>query len=307
MKYVLLALWFFFWVFPAQAVIVDRIVAVVNDEVITLSELDEAAAPLYQRYLPGVENPVKKEELIKEIRQKVLRQMIDDLLVAQEVKRLGIKVSDEEIDHFIENLKRQNGLSDEKLAEMVRAQGLTMEEYRQRVAEQIKRIKLIQAQVRGRLVITEEEMKAYYQKHYLPSAKTKYELAAIIVQGGGAEKKAQEAYQKLRAGEDFSRVAEEYSAVKGSGQGLGAFSLDELSPEVREVIKSLKPGEFSPPVKVGNTWQIYLLLGVRSEGAKPFAEVKPEIQQKLYQERVDQLFQNWLKELREKSYIRILL
>ncbi len=313
MREILGLFWFlligFFWFMipPAQAVVVDRIVAVVNDEVITLSELDEAAAPFYQRYLQRVDNPVEKEQIIKEIRQKVLRQMIDDLLVAQEVKRLGISVSDEEIDHFIENLKKQNGLSDEKLAEMLSAQGLTLEEYRQQVAEQLKRIKLIQTQVRGRLVITEEEMKAYYQKHYLSSAKTRYELAAIIIQGKGAEDRAHEAFERLRSGEDFAKVAEEYSAVKGSGQGLGTFSLDELSPEVRRVIQKLKPGEFSPPVKVGSSWQIYFLLGVRSEGTQPFEAVKAEIQQKLYQEKVDQLFQNWLKELREKSYIRILL
>ncbi|NPB09400.1 MAG: hypothetical protein GXO17_03510 [Thermodesulfobacteria bacterium] len=307
MRFFFFAFFFLLLALPARAVIVDRIVAVVNDEVITLSELDEAAAPLYKRYLAGVKNPVERDRLINEIRRKVLREMIDDLLVAQEVERLGITVTDEEIDHFIENVKQQNGLSDEQLEEMVRAQGLTMEEYRKRIADQIKRIKLIQTQVRGRLVITEEELRDYYQKHYLSSGQTKYELAAIIIRGEDAEEKARKAYEELRSGADFVEVARKYSVLPDSGKGLGTFSLEELSPEVREVIRGLKPGEFSRPVKVGDTWQIFLVIAVHAEGAKSFEEAKPEIQQKLYQEKVDQLFQNWLKELREKSYVRILL
>ena len=304
--------WLFFflvfcWASVASAVVVDRIVAVVNDDVITLTELDENAAPLYQRYLSQIKDPVEKEKALQEIRKKVLQQMIDNLLVDQEARRRNIQVSDEEIDHFIENLKRQNHLSDEKFLKFLADMGMTLEEYRQKVAEQIKRIKLIQSQVQGRLVITEEEKKAYFKEHYTTGQKVKYSLAAIIVEGPDAEEKIQQAYQELLNGADFEEVAQKYSAVPGSGKGLGVFLLEELSPQIQFVVQSLKPGEFSEPIKINDRWQIFKVIAVEREGAESFEDVETEIEHKLYQEKVDQLFQKWLKELREKSYIRILL
>lgn len=301
-----LLLWLFL-VSLGQAVIVDRIVAVVNDEVITLSELDEAAAPLYQRYLSQVRDPVERENLIREIRKRVLKQLIDEKLLAQEAKRLEIKVSDREIDSFIENIKRQNHLSDEKFREFLAAQGLTYEKYRKQVAEQIKRIKLVQSHVQERIVVTDEEIKDYYRRHYLSRGNSLYELAAIVVTGPEAKKRAEEAYAELKKGKPFEEVAARYSSLKGSGQGLGRFRLDELAPEVREVVSGLKPGAFSKPVKVGKSWQIFKLLAVKSEGAPPLEKVRAEIEARLRQEKIDQMLQKWLKELKQKAYIRVLL
>ncbi len=290
-----------------QALVVDRIVAVVNDEVITLSELDEAAAPLYQRFLPRAKDPVEREKLLRQIRYRVLNQMIDEKLLAQEAERLDIKVSPQEIDRFIARFKEQSGLDEEKFRKFLRSQGLSYEEYRKRVAEQIKRLKLVQGHVQERIVVTDEEIEKYYREHYLKGAKTKYELAAIIITGPEADKKAQEAYQALKAGEDFKQVAARYSSIKGSGEGLGSFRPEELAPEVREVVTRLKPGEISPPIKVGKSWQIFKLQAIYSEASQPLGKVRAEIEQRLRQEKIDQLLQNWIKELRQKAYIRVLL
>ncbi len=291
----------------AQAVVVDRIVAVVNDEVITLSELDEAAAPLYRKYLPRAKDPVERENLIRQIRRRVLQQMIDEKLLAQEAERLEIKVSEQEIDSFIQRLKEQNHLSDEKFREFLAAQGLSYEDYRKQVAEQIKRIKLIQGHIRERIVVTPEEIKDYYRKHYLKGTNTVYELAAIIITGPEAEKKAKAAYEELKKGVPFKEVAAKYSSLKGSGEGLGRFKPEELAPQVREVVAKLKPGQFSKPVKVGQSWQIFKLITLKTEGAVPLAKVRLEIENKLRQEKIDQLLQKWLKELKQKAYIRVLL
>ena len=302
-----LAFLLFFLSSLAQAVVVDRIVAVVNDEVITLSELDEAAAPLYRKYLPRAKDPVERENLIRQIRRRVLQQMIDEKLLAQEAKRLEIKVSDQEIDSFIQRLKEQNHLSDEKFREFLAAQGLSYEDYRKQVAEQIKRIKLIQGHIRERIVVTPEEIKDYYRKHYLKGNNTVYELAAIIITGPEAEKKAKAAYEELKKGVPFKEVAAKYSSLKGSGEGLGRFKPEELAPQVREVVAKLQPGQYSKPVKVGESWQIFKLVALKTEGAVPLAEVRPEIENKLRQEKIDQLLQKWLKELKQKAYIRVLL
>ncbi len=302
-----LAIFLLSWLFLgslAQAVVVDRLVAVVNNEVITLSELDEAATPLYQRLLPQVQDPIKREALIREIRKRVLNQLIDEHLVSQEVKRLHITVTDEEVDHFINELKKQQGISDQEFINYLTSQGLSLEDYRKKIAEQIKRLKLIQSQVKERIVVTDEEIRKYYEEHYAKDVK--YELAAIIIDGPGAEEKVKKAMEALKAGEPFAQVAARYSSLPDSGQGLGAFSLDELSPQVAQIVKNLKPGEISQPVKVGGRWQIFKLLAIKQD-RQDFNLVKLKIQRKLYQEKVDQLFKKWLKDLRKRSYIRILL
>ena len=307
MKTFLFLVFLLFSTAAVRAVVVDRIVAIVNDEVITLSELDEAAAPLYRRLLPRVNDPVEREALIRKIRRQVLKQMIDERLLRQEAERLGIKVSPEEIDRFLARFKEQNNLTEEKFQEFLAAQGLTLQEYRQRVAEQIKRLKLVQGRLQERVVITDEEIEKYYRERYLKGGETKYELAAIIVTGEDAEKKAKAAYQALKAGENFEKVAARYSSLKGSGKGLGTFKLEELAPEVREVIAKMKPGEISPPIRVGKSWQIFKLLAIHSSSSKPLGEIRSQIEERLRQEKIDQHLQKWLKELRQKAYIRVLL
>ncbi|WP_022854161.1 SurA N-terminal domain-containing protein [Thermodesulfatator atlanticus] len=295
-----------FFVKISQAKIVDRIVAVVNDDVITLSELDQAAAPLFKQYLQGVKDPIQREQIKQEIRKKVLKQLIDEKLIEQEIEKRGIKASDEEIKTFIEHFKQQNGLDDKELRKLLASQGLTFDEYRKQVAKQIKRIKLVQSRIQ-QIVVTPEEIERYYRKHYLSEQKTKYELAAIITNGKDAEKRIQKAYQELLAGKHFAQVAEKYSDIPESGKGLGSFSLDELAPQVRKTLAGLKPGAFSKPIKVGNSWQIFRIINVKKEGTKALTEVKKEIENKLRQEKIDQALNNWLKELREQAYIRILL
>ncbi len=295
------------WQTLAQAVIVDRIVAVVNNDVITLSELDQAAAPLYRKVLDQVKDPEERQRLIQRIRKEVLQQLINSRLVDQEVKRLHITVSDREIDQFIQNFRKQQGLEDEAaFRRFLASQGLTLAQYRKQVAQQLKRIKLLQSQVRERIVITDQDIKRYYQEHYAQEAE-KYEIAAIIITGPKADQKVKEALNQLKQGKPFAEVAKEFSAVPGSGEGLGAFSLEELSPEVRKVIKKLKPGEISPPVKVGENWEIFKLLAIKKDQTNTLTKLRAEIENRLYQEKVDQMFKKWLKDLRKRSYIRILL
>ncbi len=298
-------LWLLFLFSLAQAVIVDRIVAIVNDDVITLSELEKAAAPIYQRALFSQYDQKEKEKVIQEIRKQVLSQLIDNLLVDQEVKRLHITVTDEEIDRFINQIMKDKSLTKEQFLQYLASQGISLEDYRKQITEQIKRLKLIQLQVRERIVITDEEIKKYYLEHYAKD-REKYELAAIIIQGQGAEEKIKKALQELKTGKSFQEVAARYSSIRESGKGLGTFSLDELSPEIRKVVKMLRPGEISRPIKVNESWQIFKLLGKKNDQPE-LASLKDEIQHKLYQEKVDQLFQKWLKDLRKRSYIKILL
>lgn len=298
-----LSLLFLILVFPLRAKIIDRVVAVVNDEVITLSELDEACLPFFQKYLRGVTDPIEEQKIIRKIRKDVLERLIEEKLIAQEVKKYNIKVTDEEVNAFINDVKAQLG-GEERLQEFLSAQGLTLKDYREKIREQLKKMKLIQGSVRARIVITEEDLRRYYREHYLSEKNRVYVLAAIIT---NSEEKIKKAAAELKGGANFSAVARKYSDVPGSGEGLGSFKLEELTPEVRKIIAKMKPGEISPPIRVGQNWQIFKVLEIKEKATVPFEKVKKEIYQTLFQKELDEYFQKWIKELKERAFIKVFI
>ena len=290
------------WIAPARAEIVDRIVAVVNEEIITLSELDEACLPLFRKYLAGVRDPLEESEIVRKIRRQVLERLIEEKLIAQEVKKYHIEVGEEEVDQFIQNVKAQIG-GEEALQEYLKAQGLSLSEYRKRVKEQLKKLKLVQGSLRARIVITEEDLKRYYQKHYLSDQNRLYWLALIV---NSSPEKIHEAFKALKGGADFKAVAQKYSELPEGAQGQ-SFKYEELSPAVKKALAQLKPGEISPPIQVGGKWQIVKILKIENKPAVPFEKVKEKIRQTLFQEELDATFKKWINELKERAFIKVLL
>ncbi|QJA06503.1 hypothetical protein FVE67_06690 [Thermosulfurimonas marina] len=282
--------------------LVDRIAAVVNDEVITLSEVDEAALPLYQKYLAGVTDPEEESRRMQKIRKEVLERLIEEKLIAQEIRKYKIKVSDEEVEGFIQEIKTRLG-GEEAFRDFLNAQGLTEEEYREQVRQQLQRLKLIRGSVQARIVITDEEVRRYYEEHYLKGTEKTLRLAAIVT---SEEARIREAEKALAQGKDFSEVARKYSEIPGSGESFGTFKLSELAPELRRVLAKRRPGEVTPPVASGGRWFIFKVLSIEN-ATKPFEAVKEEIRQNLYQKALDEYFQKWLKGLKERAFIQVFL
>ncbi len=308
------------WVYPANSVIVDRIVAIVNSHVITLSELEKRARPYLREYLNEDMSPEERAQVKQTIYAKILPQMIDDYLVEQEIERLGISVSDQEVSQAIENICRNNGITMQELEEKLRQEGTSMEEYRKQVATQIERARLINSQVQSKIVITDEQVRAYLKGDSSSSeyGGPYYILDHICVvpesdtpaARAEARKKAEEALKALEEGEDFADVARRYSSKMAiaSDLRLGVFSLDEMSPSIKKAVEDLKPGTFSQVIETPMGFQILKLVGISSSKEE---EIDPalmeETRHKLYNQEINQKFQDWLNELRSKSAIRILL
>ncbi len=305
----------------ASAVIVDRVVAVVNDNVITLSELEKKAEPLFREYITPDMSQDEITERKRQIMAQVLPQLIDDVLVQEEIEKNGLSASDQELEQAIQSICAQNGITREEFAEKLKTQNYTIDEYKQQIKRQIERSRLIQSEVKSKIVVTDDEITNYYANSMGGSSYggPYYELSMINIapedpedpaSKAEAEARAVEAYKKLKDGTPFEEVAAEYSTLASGEEGgkLGKFSADEMDPFIRDIILKLQPGEFSKVIDMPTGYQIFRLDGISSTQDIEVPEAdREEIRKQLYNQKMEERFQEWLNELRAKSAIRIML
>lgn len=305
----------------AHAVLVDRVVAIVNDDVITLSEVEQEGRKLFQqiaRQVPASELAANLDKARKE----VLSSLIDKALVEQRAKALDITVDDKEIAMGMETMAANNHMDVDTLKSKLVAQGISVDDFRNRLKWQILQSKVINYEIRSKIVITEDKARQYYQNQDSKDIPEGYHILQIGLQWGDNKKypsrdeamaKAKQLEKILKEQHNFSELAKEYSDLPSASDGgdLGYFSKKELAPFMKEAILKLHPGETSSIIETSdNTLQILKLLSIKS-GDKverpPFESVKQEIINKLQDQELDRQFASWLKEIRAQAYIKTIL
>jgi peptidyl-prolyl cis-trans isomerase SurA len=303
---------------------VDRVVAVVNDDIILNSELEEAMAPVRRQLAQSGYSTNQQSLALAEQRPLILDQLITEKLTDQQVARFQIQISEAEINATIERIKKMNGLSDAQFLQKLELDGKSYDAFRSEIKQQLLRTKLVNLQIKSKIVITDDDVKAYYEKNQRQYAgQTKYHLRRILVKvlnsgdsnsGQGiqnqksASDRIERILERLKAGDSFAQLATTYSDDRSAGEGgdIGVFETRLLASNIQNILAGLEKGQFSPVIETEQGYQILFVEDViRSEG-KPLAAVKTEIQDKLYAEIVDQKFQNWLKTLRDQAHIQIL-
>lgn len=293
----------------------DRIVAVVNDDIITLCELEEAAKPVLAQMpsQPGADH----DKQVYEAKLQVLRLLIDQKLAEQEINRLGIKVAREDVDRVIEDVKREMSMNEEQLKAALQEDGIGWEQYRKQVTEQLCRARLINEEVRAKIVITDDRCRKYYddnQKEFTLFEEAELEHILLGLPKGAPEeqtqrqrRRAEEALAMLKAGADFPTLAKQYSeaGTAKDGGSLGWVKVQEMAPFLKDVVKGLHPGQISDVLTTEQGFQVFHLKDYRQGGLKPYEQVKDEIYRKLFQREVDREYEAWLKALREKAYIKL--
>ena len=300
------------------AEIVDRIVAIVNNEVISLYELDQTAAPYIQKVKESQYPPDVERQVLFEIRSQVLNELINQKLTDQELKQQNISVSENEVDNTIERLKESRQITDEELRKFLEDEGITYDEYRTQTKRQILRARLVNLEVRSKIVITEQDIKDYYNQHIAEyGGEKKYKLSNIFIrvspvateyERNSARNVMESILAELEAGKPFDTLKniEIDSSQRLEGGDLGEFSLEDLSSHLREIIEKLNTGEFTPVLQEPFGYQIvYVEKKIESVG-KSLTEATNEIEDKLFNQIVDQRYQSWLQSLRDRSHIKII-
>jgi peptidyl-prolyl cis-trans isomerase SurA len=306
------------WLEPLFAAeVCNRVVAVVNNDVITLYELNNRI-----KEMTGVtpdELKLKSEAMYHDARQKILELLIDEKIAQAKIKELRIQVSERQVDNYVEKMKRDNQWTQEDLVAGLEKEGLSYEKYRERIKRDIERAQLIEYEVRSKIIIREEAIQKYYeeQKGTFGVAE-KVQLAGIFLMRRNLKseeemrelyKKAQEISAKLKAGADFTQMARSHSEGPGAKEGgdLGQFTVDHLEPGLKSVVEALPEGGISDPLVRPNGIQIIKVTKKQTGKIRSLEEMKEAIYGILYQEEVNRRYQNWIKELRENAYTRVIL
>lgn len=301
---------------PLMARVVEQIVVAIDGEPYTLSNFKEYARTKMGRDFPtGDLNRIEKED------KEVLEQFITEKLLAEEVKLAGIKVSEEDIDHYIGQIKQRNRLADEDLVEALKREGTTMENYRASIRAEIEKGEIINRQVRKKVNITTEDVERYYRlnpKKFTAQERVRLRHILLSLPAGAAPerekeviKRAMEIRSKTLAGADFAKLAHEYSEGAGAAEGgdIGWISRGSLLKEIEEIaFNKLSAGEISQPLRT--SLGVHLIkLEVREAGKLlPLAEVQGKIKEELYAKTSDERFQKWLKsDLRRRHRVDVKL
>jgi len=306
------------WLEPLFAAeVCNRVVAVVNNDVITLYELNnrikemtgEAPEELMQ----------KNQAMFRDAQQKILGLLIDEKIAQAKIKELKIRVSEKQVDNYLEKLKRDNQWTQEDLVAGLQKEGLSYEKYRERVKNDIERAQLIEYEVRSKIIIRDEAIQKYYEEHKGTfGAAEKVQLAGIFLTRKNLKseeemrelyRKAQDISAKLKAGADFSQMAATYSEGPGAKQGgdLGQFTVDHLEAGLKSVVEALPEGGTSDPIVRPNGIQIIKVVKKQTGKIRSLEEMREAIYGILYQEEVNRRYQNWIKELRDSAYTQIIL
>jgi peptidyl-prolyl cis-trans isomerase SurA len=302
----------------AGAALVDRIVAVVNDDVILLSEVEQSLKGIRVALEQEGYTASQRNQILAQQRERIVSQMIDDKLTDQQVRRYNLNVEDEEVERTIGRIRSANQITEDELIRQLEMTGISYSDYKRQIKEKLMRARLVNIEVRSKIVVTDSDVEAYYNANkaqYASSAK--YDLRHILLRvrpEDDAERRMQIRQQmeaihaRLEKGEAFEQLARLYSNASTAAQGgrLGVFSDKSLTEQVRRALSGLKEKQFTSVLDTEQGYQVFYIEKIVRKGGKSFEEVKPEIQDKLYADIVDREFQTWLEKLRGRAHIQII-
>ena len=301
---------------PASAEVRNRVVAIVNNELVTLYELN-----IKIKELTGIEAKQIKAQSEKDFiqtRREVLNILINEKIAREKIKELEISVSEKEVDQAIEKVKQDNQFTQEDLIAKMKERGMTLEAYKKSIKNELERIRLVNYEVKSKIILREEEVREYYETHKDEfTSKGKLRLSMILLkqedpashaETNAIRKKGELIMQKIRAGEDFGQLAKKYSQGPGANEGgdLGLFNESDLNEEMLETVKDLPAGGVSPQIITPNGIRIMKVTEKDPSGVKSFEQAASAIRTILYRKKLDRKYAAWIKELRKKAYTKII-
>jgi peptidyl-prolyl cis-trans isomerase SurA len=299
----------------ARAEVVDRIIALVNSEVVTESDLRAFNKKVGQNgMLDDLLLFGAGAESLQKSKQAQLNYVINEKLLESEIKKLNLSVTIEKVEQEIRDIAKRNRVSRAELLEAIKSQGMSASEYQDFIKNRIERQSLIEQEVSSKVRVSDEDALAKYMSDHPGSSEGifEYTLSHILFnpKKGGLEKakdRANLALSKLIAGENFDAVAEQFSEDPDftSGGLLGSFKAGEFSKEMEVAVQNLKPGEVSNVVNSKGSLHILRLVSKKLISDPHFEKEKEKIRSSLFEVSFKKNFRVWLELKRDAAFVRI--
>ncbi|MCK6573863.1 peptidylprolyl isomerase [Myxococcota bacterium] len=303
---------------PAEARIIERVVAVVNDEIITSTELEDTAAPVL-RQADAIPDPMVREQQRARQLRLALDELVGQRLITQEAQKHKLHVTLDEVDNYLARIKKQQGWDDKQLETYLMVQGTSLSAFRQQTRDQLLRNKVVVNLIGDRIRVSEGDVAEYY-KSKLTELHNQYELEAAHIalrvadeaspaEEAAIRQQAVEILKRAQAGEAFDALAKQYSQAPGAENGgsLGVLRKGSLDPGFEEVAFGLADGAIGGPVRSAFGFHVIKALVRRKLPTPQLEEVKGELQRELTDKRQRDEVAKWVEELKKKAFIDLRL
>ncbi len=282
--------------------VTDRIVAVVNNELITLSELKSEIASEEQRIQEQYQG-AERQRRLQQVGYMGLTRMIERKLQMQLAKSKGVEISDADVQRAMRELQRQGEKVDEANPNDQKG-----------IKEQLILLRVVEREVRSGVMVSEQDIQRYYRGHQsrftLPA---EYRISQILIvpksyeTADDARARAESVSTALKQGGDFADLVLKYSDGPESTRGgnLGFVRQGELLPPIERALAALQPGQVSEPIESAQGYHLIRLDEKKASQFRPFAEVKTEIQSLVYQQKTEDMYQLWMADLKNKAFIEV--
>lgn len=296
---------------PVTAEVIDQIVAEVNGEIITYSELKRMLEPIYAQYSKVYQG----EELVRRIRKArtdALNQLIENKLIVQEAKTQGLQLNEKAIEERVRDIKTRFK-SEEEFLEALKNEGSSYDEFTKNVREQLILKAYLNQAVTSKVTVTPKEIKAYYEKHIEEfSGAEKVHLFLILVRKDPSnlklsEETARQILAKLKSGGSFVDLAKSYSEGPNAEKGgdLGFVGKGQLIKELEDKAFALNLGDVSELVETAGGYHILWAKEKEKASRKSLSEVESEVESKVFREKAAAIHEKWIASLKQKAYINI--
>jgi peptidyl-prolyl cis-trans isomerase SurA len=289
--------------------LVDKIAAVVNQDIILNSEFETFRKGMEEEFKKS-NDPISKEEVShpETFQKKVLNQMIENHLVEQEIKAMGLEATDSQVENVIAEIMKTNGLQSRKdLERALRGEGVTYDEFVSEYKKRLGRSNLVNQTIRPKVKISEDEIDSEYKKRTKSVAQQlQYQVGMIFISKNNITSKEMEKVRKsINSLSDFSKVANEQTEGPGKGQGgsMGWVDSSDLQPPLSETMTKMRKGNISTLIVTETGYYILACLDTKSKASNEEEKIRAQIQEELMNTLITKNLNQYIMDLKNKAHI----
>ncbi len=296
-----------------QAEVVDRVVAVVNDEPITLYEVDKLMAANLEE-IKKAEGKGMKQEKFQSYRSQALEKLIADKLLDQQMEQMKLQVTDDDVQKALGNIMQRNSMTKEQLVQQLNQKGMSFDQYMVDLRVQLKKVKFMGAVIAPRVKVTDADLDEFFADNSDKFANFQsVQMAQVIVpvdpvaadaELNAAQAKAQEVYQKAKGGSNFEDLGKKYS-VNAQTAVPAVYQVNQLAPQIAEVLSGLKAGEVGQPVRSEMGIHVIKLIERKTLAGDEYQAVREQIREKVFELKVQEELEKYVGELKSKNFVQI--